>query len=214
MTDAMLTITGLTAIAHSVGVTDAQARALMEYAGVKVQAEPKPLPTEPGSVIIATEVRGVKGEWRMFLYEAEVWVSPVRIDGNWWHEPERITAWTEAVVLPARVVPAATEDQVGEQWGKESIPQLSWSVLGPRNRERITATVNAFLAQYAAPPEGEPINLDDVREGDRVRVELEGGDEATFTVRTAAPYELDSRANTYYHPAIRTVHLLHRKEQA
>ena len=57
-----------------------------------------------------------------------------------------------------------------------------------------------------------PIDVADVRKGDRVRVELEGGDEATFTVRTAAPHELDSRANTYYHPAIRSVHLLHREE--
>lgn len=213
MTDAMLTITGLTAIAHSVGVTDAQARALMEYAGVKVQPEPKPLPTEPGSVITATEVRGVKGEWQMILRDDGDWLSAKSIGGYYWHYPEDITDWTEARVVPVTAAPVKlTEDQVGEQWGKESAPQLAWSVLGSRNRERVTATVNAFLAQYAAPAEGEPIDLGDVREGDRVRLVLVNGDEVTFTVEGVWSDSIDSPLYSFHPNNIRAVYLLHREE--
>ena len=96
---------------------------------------------------------------------------------------------------------------------------VAWRVLGSRNRERITATVNAALAQHAAPAEGEPIadaakpiDLDDVREGDRVRVELRNGDEATFTVTRVAPDVLASACNGFYACTIRTIHLLHREE--
>ena len=65
MTDTMFTRAALTEAAENAGVTTDQARTILEAAGVKVQPEKPALPTEPGSVIIATEVRGVKGEWRI-----------------------------------------------------------------------------------------------------------------------------------------------------
>ena len=61
-------------------------------------------------------------------------------------------------------------------------------------------------------PEGEPIDLDDVREGDRVRMELIGGDEVTFTVTETTPLALWSKHNDFPLDIIRTVHLLHREE--
>ena len=213
MTDTMFTHTALTEAAKKAGVTTDQARTILEAAGMNVQPEKPALPTEPGSVIIATEVRGVRGEWRMLLDDDGEWSGPEPIGGWGHHNPDRITAWIEAVVLPVTAAPVKlTEDQVGEQWGKESAPQLAWSVLGSRNRERVTATVNAFLAQYAAPAEGEPIDLGDVREGDRVRLVLVNGDEATITVEGVWSDSIDSPLYSFHPNNIRTIHLLHREE--
>lgn len=220
MTDTMFTHTALTEAAKGAGVTTDQARTILEAAGVTVQPEKPALPTEPGSVIIATEVRGVTGKWRMILDDQGEWVSPEAIGGWRWHRPKHITAWTEARVVPAATAPVTlTEDQVGELWGKESVPLVAWSVLGGRNRERITATVNAALAQHAAPAEGgliadaaKLIDPADVRVGDRVRVELDNGDEATFTVTRVAPDVLASACNGFYACTIRTIRLLHREE--
>ncbi|AJT42400.1 hypothetical protein [Psychromicrobium lacuslunae] len=66
------------------------------------------LPTEPGSVIIAYEVRGVRNEdgWRMMLTSGEAcpWISSQYVDGYPWHDPEHITDW-----LPATVTTKETE---------------------------------------------------------------------------------------------------------
>ena len=101
MTDTMFTRTALTEAAKTAGVTYDQACTILEAAGVKVEPEKPALPTEPGSDIIATEVRGVTGKWRMFLDSDLDWVSPEKIDGHYWHRPECITVWTETVVVPA-----------------------------------------------------------------------------------------------------------------
>ena len=182
MTDIMFTRTALAEAAKGAGVTTDQARTILEAAGVTVQPA---LPTDPESVIIATEVRGVTGKWRMILAPDGDWFSPAKINGAWWHQPEHITAWIETVVLPVTAAPVTlTEDQVG--------------------------------AQHAAPAEGEPIDLGDVREGDRVRVVLKDGDAATFTftVRTVSTYHLCSSENAYSRDNIRSVRLLHREGEA
>ena len=203
MTDTMFTHTALTATALLAGVTTDQARAILEAAGVTVQPE-KPAPgwylTEDGEV---ARVKPNKHTGALILH----------IDGDVLlpHQP-----WPE--LTPARVVPVAaapvtlTEDQVGEVWDKDSVPLVAWRVLGGRNRERITATVNAALAQHAAPAEGEPIDVDDVREGDRVRVERKSGDEAMFTVTRVDKTWIWSRRNIYLKRDITAAYLLHREE--
>ena len=165
MTDPTLTGTALIeALALHAGVTTDQARTILEAAGVKVQPEKPALPTEPGDAIIATEVRGVKYDgpgsgWKMFLVDDGGWISAEPISGYHWHKPHRITAWTEAVVVPA----------------------------------------------------GEKIDPADVRVGDRVRVKLDSGDEATFTVTGVAPDFFTSEYNVFYARNIRAVHLLDRE---
>ena len=83
MTDAMFTSTALT-----------------QAAEVTVQPEKPDLPTEPGSVIIATELRGVEGRWQMMLDDDGDWSSGERVSGHRWHRPNHITAWTKARVVP------------------------------------------------------------------------------------------------------------------
>ena len=214
MTDTVFTRTALTEAAETAGVTTDQARTILEAAGVTVQPEKPALPTEPGSVIIATEVRGVKGRWRMFLDQDGEWYASPKIEGRRWHRPGHITAWIETVVLPVTTTPVTlTEDQVGEVWNANKVPHLNrWTATLGSLRGSITATVNAALAQYAAPTESEPIDPADVCEGDRVRVELRNGDEATFTVTRVAPDVLASACNGFYACTIRTIHLLHREE--
>ena len=76
----------------------------MQNRGILFRERPKPaftLPTEAGAIIIATEVRGVKGEWVAVLDEEGDWYGP-NFDDYHFHKPEHITAWK-----PARVV---TED--------------------------------------------------------------------------------------------------------
>ena len=126
---------------------------------------------------------------------------------------------TWPALTPARVVPVTTtpvtltEGQVGQEWDANKVPHLNrWAATLGSLRGSITATVNAALAQHAAPVEGEPIDPDDVREGDRVRLVLDGGDEATCTVASADSFRFDSRHNIYTRHAIRTIHLLHREE--
>ena len=211
MTDTTLTHTALTEVAETAGVTTDQARTILEAAGVKVRPE-KPEPGlymhEDGRPIIVDE-KG--GWWHLNLEEA----------GMWWMDDENHSGrLTPARIVPVTATPVTlTEDQVGELWGEESTPLGAWSALVSRNRERITATVNAALAQHAAPAEGEPIadavkpiDLDDVREGDRVRLELDNGDEATITVTRVAPDFLTSERYVFYAREIRSVHLLHREE--
>lgn len=111
MTDTMFTRTALTEAAETAGVTTDQARTILEAAGVKVQPEKPALPTEPGSVIIATEVRGVTGEWRAFLEPDGTWATSELIDCYVWHRPNHITAWTEAVVLPGTELEAVRAAQ-------------------------------------------------------------------------------------------------------
>lgn len=209
MTDTMFTRTALTEAAEKAGVTADQARTILEAAGVKVQPAPGWYLTEDGEV---ARVKPNKHTGALIL----------NIDGDVLlpHQP-----WPK--LTPARIVPAATtpvtltEEQVGELWGKEpalqaekSALQVAWRVIGPRNRERITATVNAALAQHAAPAEGEQIDPTDVQVGDQVRVELEKGDEATFTVHAATANYLCSREHTYHFDIIRAVRLLHREDRA
>lgn len=178
MTDTMFTRTALTEAAKHAGVTTDQARTILEAAGVTVQPEPKPLPTEPGLYLHEDGRRIIvdkEGEW---------WYPSPEGSGAWWIEDKnRSGRLTPAVVVPATTTPVTlTEDQVG--------------------------------AQHAAPAEGEPIDLGDVREGDRVRVVLKDGDAATFTftVRTVSTYHLCSSENAYSRDNIRSVHLLHREE--
>ena len=213
MTDIIFTRTALTEAAEGAGVTTAQARIILEAAGVTVEPEKPALPTEPGSAIIATEVRGVKGSWAMMLDRDGDWCAGEVIDGVEYHRPKNITKWTKARIVPVTSTPVTlTEDQVGELWGKESVPLVAWSVLGGRNRERITATVNSALTQYAAPAEGEQIDLEDVREGDRVRVELVGGEKVELTVDRVTNYHIISESIALPLQNIRAVHLLHREE--
>lgn len=162
MTDIMFTRTALSGAAKGAGVTSDQARTILEAAGVKVEREKPALPTEPGDAIIATEVRGVKGQWRMFLDSDLDWVSPEKIDGHYWHRPECIAAWIEAVVVPA----------------------------------------------------GKQIDPDDVREGDRVRLVLDNGDEATITVAYVDRHWFKSCYNAYTRRFIRAIHLLDREGEA
>lgn len=62
---------------------------------------PKPeLPVEIGSVVIATEVRGVKGRWELFLGINEYWICVDAIDGFNYHKPRHITEWQSAHIVP------------------------------------------------------------------------------------------------------------------
>lgn len=68
--------------------------------------EPRPaLPTEPGSVVLATMVRGVRLTEPVLLhreaFNSPIWSSALPIDGRSAHRPENITDWTPAVVVPA-----------------------------------------------------------------------------------------------------------------
>ena len=153
MTDTMFTRTALTEAAKGAGVTTDQARTILEAAGVKVQPE-KPAPGlylhEDGRPIIMIGPN---------FTEPDSYLT-VTDDSHW-------TGRNRDKLTPARIVPAATpvaltEDQVGEVWDKDSVPLVAWRVLGSRNRERITATVNTFLTQHAAPAEDMP-DWDDVR---------------------------------------------------
>jgi hypothetical protein len=58
------------------------------------------LPTEPGSVIIATKVRGAVGEW-VALYDAggAYWTTQGVAGGNTVHQAEQITEWRPAMIV-------------------------------------------------------------------------------------------------------------------
>ena len=216
MTDIMFTRTALTEAAKNAGITADQARTILEAAGVTVEPEKPPLPTDPGDVIIATEVRGVTGKWRMFRGAGGYWFSAGPIGTCYHHSPAHITAWTEARIVPVTAAPVTlTEDQVGEEWDQECgrySTSLNWATFSDRWKRHIADTVNAVLAQHAAPAEGEPIDVKDVREDDRLRVVLENGDEATFTLTKVGVYGLCSHSNAYDFDTIRAVYLLHREE--
>lgn len=208
MTDIMFTRTALTEAAEQAGVTTDQARTILEAAGVTVQPEKR----EPGWYL--TE----DGEVARVKPNKHTGALMLNIDGDVLlpHQP-----WPK--LTPARVVPVATapvtltEDQVGELWGKHrGTGAFSWVAYSTAILEAVTATVNAALAKYSAPAEGEPIDLGDVREGDRVRVVLKDGDAATFTftVRTVSTYHLCSSENAYSRDNIRSVRLLHREGEA
>ena len=83
-------------------MTDAMftSAALTQAAEVTVQPEKPDLPTEPGSVIIATELRGVEGRWQMMLDDDGDWSSGERVSGHRWHRPNHITACTKARIVP------------------------------------------------------------------------------------------------------------------
>lgn len=71
---------------------------------VRATREVPPLPTEPGSVILVTECRGVRVDEPVLAVrdiEGE-WTTPTgRLAGYRWHLPEHITEWTPAKVVPA-----------------------------------------------------------------------------------------------------------------
>ena len=215
MTDTMFTRTALIEAAEKAGVTTDQARTILEAAGVTVQPE-KP---GPGTWHIVKDGPQVGDAARV---DEDGYLHVIGSNGKTLRDIHPDNTWPD--LTPARVVPAAapvtlTEEQVGELWGEESTPLGAWSVLVSRSRERITDTVNSALTQYAAPAESEPIadaakliDPDDVRVGDRVRVELKDGDEATFTVRAVSVTYLCSRENAYNLSSIRAVYLLHREE--
>lgn len=131
---------------------------------------------------------------------------------------------TWPALTPARVVPVTaspvtlTEDQVGELWDEYRVEVTrSWGSWGVAPRMSVTRAVNAALAQHAAPAEGEPIasaakpiDPDDVRVGDRVRLVLRNG-EATFMVANAYNNSLHSTTNTYYERDITAAYLLDRE---
>ena len=218
MTDTMFTRTALTEAAKHAGVTTDQARAILEAAGVTVQPEKRESGwylTEDGEV---ARVKPNKHTGALIL----------NIDGDVLlpHQP-----WPK--LTPARVVPTTaapvtlTEEQVGELWDRHSMTlSEEWGAFSNTERLEMVNVVNAALAQHAAHAEGEPIadaakliasaakpiDVADVRVGDRVRVELRNGDEGTFTVTRVGRYGLVSRFNAYDFNAIRSVRLLHREE--
>ncbi|GAA2545900.1 hypothetical protein HD598_002139 [Neomicrococcus aestuarii] len=68
-----------------------------EESTFRILHRPAPqLPTEAPAVILATEVRGVKGEWWLTLNDYEAWVGSMRINGWESHYAEHITAWKPA----------------------------------------------------------------------------------------------------------------------
>ena len=213
MTDTMFTRTALTEAAETAGVTTDQARTILEAAGVTVQPEPGWYLTEDGEV---ARVKPNKHTGALILH----------IDGDVLlpHQP-----WPK--LTPARIVPVTaapvtlTEDQVGELHEVARLKDPAGAGVMPFSRlqEAVraihTATVNAALAQHAAPAESEPIadaakliDPADVRKGDRVWAELHGGDEVTFTVTRVGMYGPHSRFSTYDFNTIRSVRLLHREE--
>ena len=222
MTDTTLSLTALTEAAKEAGVTTDQARTILEAAGVKVEPEKPALPAELGSVIIATEVRGVTGKWVLALDGEGDWLSTEQISVYHWHAPKHITAWTEARVIPVATAPVTlTEDQVGEVWdkGATGADTSLWLEYPVAHREEFTRLANDILAQYVAPAEGEPIagavkpiDVADVREGDLVRMVLNNGDEVTITVKSVEPTFIESGYNYFSPNIIRAVHLLHREE--
>ena len=159
MTDTMFTRTALTEAAEKAGVTADQARTILEAAGVTVQPE-KPA---PGTWHIVKDGPQVGDAARV---DEDGYLHVIGSNGKTLRDIHPDNTWP--ALTPARVVPAAaapvalTEDQVGEEWDKDSVPLVAWRVLGSRDRERITATVNALLAQHAAPAEDMP-DWDDVR---------------------------------------------------
>lgn len=58
-----------------------------------------PLPTEPGSVIVNATIRGEAGH-TAFLDDGGAWRSLRLASGYYFHDPEHVTAWE-----PARIVP-------------------------------------------------------------------------------------------------------------
>lgn len=199
MTDTMFTRTALTEAAKGAGVTTDQARTILEAAGVKVEPE-KPAPgwylTEDGEV---ARVKPNKHTGALILH----------MDGD-----VLLPHQTWPKLTPARIVPAAapvtlTEDQAlalraEVDPANRSVPALP--------RELVTKFANAVLAQYAAPAEGEPIDVADVREGDRVRVEFTDGDVWEIRVSTTHMESISTTTDLrIYHGDIRTVYLLDRE---
>lgn len=68
-----------------------------------VTREVPDLPTETGSVIFVTEVRGVREDIPVVaaLDTDGDWVTARRFGGHQWHNPEHITDWAPAKVVPA-----------------------------------------------------------------------------------------------------------------
>ena len=64
-------------------------------------SRPEPvLPTEPGSVILASKVGGVELDPPVVMFRGyDGWLSPRTINGDAWHEPEHVQEWTPAEVV-------------------------------------------------------------------------------------------------------------------
>lgn len=146
MTETTFTRDALLKVAEEAGVTADQARHILDLAGVTVQPKKPVLPVEPGSVIIATEVRGERGEWRMFRTPG-YWVSQDAIADWWEHYPEDITEWDNALVLRIGIdefsgdAPSVlTEENVEKLWSRMSWAKDSpWSQLSRKDRYAIIA---------------------------------------------------------------------------
>lgn len=65
----------------------------------RVVPDAPPLPTEPGSVIVKATIRGVGGQTAILDPEGD-WFTTTCVEDYWYHDPEHITAWE-----PARIVP-------------------------------------------------------------------------------------------------------------
>ena len=211
MTDTMFTRTALTEAAEKAGVTTDQARTILEAAGVKVQ----PGKPAPGTWHIVKDGPQVGDAARV---DEDGYLHVIGSNGKTLRDIHPDNTWP--ALTPARVVPAAaapvalTEDQVGEVWEEHRVDgSSSWRIWGVALRMSVTRTVNAALAQYAAPAEGEPIDVKDVREGDRVRLVSKHGDEVTLTVRTVTGSYICSAKNLYDISNFRSIHLLHREDQ-
>lgn len=212
MTDTMFTRTALTEAAETAGVTTDQARTILEAAGVDLTPAPSGpgmYRTKGGDVLIVSTAKteypdalwmcGEGGSGKVYMVNAE---------------DLRSGSYPLTRIVPVAAAPVTlTEDQVGEVWDEHRVdvtrPWRSWG-LAPRMS--VTRTVNAILAQYAAPVEGELIDPDDVRAGDRVRVVLDNGDEATVTVKRVDKSWFESHYDAYARHFIRAVYLLHREE--
>lgn len=224
MPDAMLTHTAIQETAKRLGFEPSDARALLAALNVPMQAEPKPLPTEPGSAIIATEVRGGVGEWVMVRDDEGDWCSAERIRGHHWHRPEHITTWTEAVVVPAGELDALAGAQdtleelakmgvteTGRGAALETAARLAAHGITHHDVDRMVKQ-HYSTAQYAAPAEGKQIDSNDVRAGDRVHLVLDNGDEVTITVIEVSKDWLVAGPNAYFRHFIRSAYLIHREE--
>lgn len=209
MTDTMFTHTALTATALLAGVTTDQARTILEAAGVELAPEP----IEPGLYLMAQPTGP-----RPVLVDRDGSLALISDEGDMLEglvsSAEERKALTPARAVPVTAAPVTlTEDQVGEEWNRHKTEYMNqWKDSPQIGRTVWTNTVNALLAQHAAPAEGELIDVADVREGDRVRVELRNGDEATFTVTRVDTSWFESGCNCFLFSIIRSVHLLHREE--
>ena len=155
MTDTMFTRTALTEAAEKAGITADQARTILEAAGVELAPEPSGpgmYRTRVGDILIVGTAKtefpdalwlcGNGGNGKVYMVNAE---------------DLRSGSYPLTRVIPVAAAPVTlTEDQVGELWDQECgrySTSLNWATFSDRWKRHIADTVNAILAQYAAPAE-------------------------------------------------------------